>query len=103
MKGYGPIDAMVYPRFSGIRTFMRLPHIQTLTDVDFVIAGAPFDTGATYRVGARFGPESIRSASALLRPFHPNHNIDIFQYLSGRLIMVIFLLFLATYLKAMLK
>ena len=64
MKGYGPIDAMEYPRFSGIRTFMRLPQVQDLAGVDFAIVGAPFDTGATYRVGARFGPEGIRSASA---------------------------------------
>lgn len=83
MKGYGPVDAMVYPRFSGIRTFMRLPHVANLDGVDFAIIGAPFDTGATFRVGARFGPEAIRSASVLLRPFHPDLNIDIFQYLSG--------------------
>jgi agmatinase len=83
MKGYGPVDAMVYPRFSGIRTFMRLPYIHDLAGVDFAIIGAPFDTGATYRVGARFGPEAIRSASALLRPFHPDLNINIFEHLSG--------------------
>lgn len=83
MKGYGPIDAMVYPRFSGIRTFMRLPHLTDLTSVDFAVIGAPFDTGATYRVGARFGPEAIRSASALLRPFHPELNVNIFDHLSG--------------------
>lgn len=83
MKGYGPIDAMVYPRFSGIRTFMRLPHVTDLEGVDFAVIGVPFDTGATYRVGARFGPEGIRSASALLRPYHPGHDVVIFDYLSG--------------------
>lgn len=83
MKGYGPIDAMEYPRFSGIRTFMRLPFVQDLDGVDFAIAGAPFDTGATYRAGARFGPEGIRSASALLRPYNPSLDINIFDYLSG--------------------
>jgi agmatinase len=83
MKGYGPIDAMEYPRFSGIRTFMRLPHVQDLQGVDFAIAGAPFDTGATYRVGARFGPEGIRSASALLRPYNASLDINLFDYLSG--------------------
>ena len=41
MKGYGPVDAMEYPRFSGIRTFMRLPHVQDLSSVDFAIIGAP--------------------------------------------------------------
>jgi agmatinase len=83
MKGYGPVDAMVFPRFSGLRTFMRLPHVTDLMGVDFAIVGIPFDTGATYRVGARFGPEGIRSASVLLRPFHPELNINIFEHLSG--------------------
>ena len=83
MKGYGPIDAMEYPRFSGIRTFMRLPNVTDLTGVDFAIIGAPFDTGATYRVGARFGPEGIRSASALLRPYNASLDVAIFDHLSG--------------------
>lgn len=63
---YQPLDAMVYPRYSGIRTFMRLPHITALTGVDFTIVGVPFDTGGTYRVGARFGPAEIRDQSANL-------------------------------------
>ena len=83
MKGYGPIDAMEYPRFSGIRTFMRLPHVIGLQDVDFAIIGVPFDTGGTFRVGARFGPEAIRSASVLLRPHNPALNVSIFEKLSG--------------------
>jgi agmatinase len=82
-KRYQPVDAMVYPRFSGIRTFMRLPYVTELTSVDFAIVGVPFDTGGTYRVGARFGPEGIRSASALLRPYHPEHEIAIFEHCSG--------------------
>jgi len=83
MKGHGPVDAMQFPRFSGIRTFMRLPLVQDLEGVDFAIIGAPFDTGATYRAGARFGPEGIRSASVLLRPYNPSQDIQIFDYLSG--------------------
>jgi agmatinase len=83
MKGYGPVDAMKYPRFSGIRTFMRLPHVTDLDGVDFAVIGAPFDTGSTFRVGARFGPEGIRSASALLRPYNPSLDVLIFDHLSG--------------------
>ena len=56
---------MVYPRYSGLRTFMRLPHVTRLEGVDFAIVGAPFDTGGTYRVGARFGPAAIRDQSML--------------------------------------
>jgi agmatinase len=65
------MDAQVIPRFAGIRTFMRLPHVTELEGVDAAAVGIPFDTGTSYRSGARFGPEAIRSASALLRPFHP--------------------------------
>jgi agmatinase len=74
---------MEFPRFSGIRTFMRLPYIQDLSEVDFAIIGVPFDTGVTYRAGARFGPEGIRSASVLLRPFNPELNVNIYDFLSG--------------------
>jgi len=80
---YRPVDAMVYPRFSGIRTFMRLPQITDLTDVDFAIVGVPFDTGGTYRVGARFGPEGIRSQSMLLRQHNAALNVSIFDICSG--------------------
>jgi agmatinase len=80
---YRPVDAMVYPRFSGIRTFMRLPYVTDLTGVDFAVVGVPFDTGGTFRVGARFGPEGIRSQSTLLRPYNPALKIAIFDVCSG--------------------
>lgn len=80
---YRPLDAMVYPRFSGIRTFMRLPHVTDLNEADIAIAGVPFDTGGTFRVGARFGPESIRTHSMLLRPYNPAQQINIFEWCGG--------------------
>lgn len=82
-KRYRPVDAMVYPRFSGIRTFMRLPYVTDLTGVDFAVVGVPFDTGGTFRVGARFGPEGIRSQSTLLRPYNPALKVPIFDICSG--------------------
>ena len=82
-KKYMPLDAMEYPRFEGIRTFMRLPHVTDLNDVDFAVVGVPFDTGATFRVGARFGPAGIRDNSLLLRPYNPAQEIEIFKYCSG--------------------
>jgi len=82
-QSYRPVDAMVYPRFSGIRTFMRLPYVTALTGVDFAVVGVPFDTGGTFRVGARFGPEGIRSQSTLLRPYNPALKIAIFDVCSG--------------------
>jgi agmatinase len=74
---------MVYPRFSGIRTFMRLPYITDLEGVDFAIVGVPFDTGGTFRVGARFGPEGIRNQSMLLRTYNPALKVPIFDICSG--------------------
>jgi agmatinase len=79
---YEPADSFVTPRFSGVRTFMRLPNTQDLENADVAIVGAPFDTGASFRVGARFGPEGIRSASHLLRPYNPSQDIIIFEHLS---------------------
>jgi agmatinase len=79
---YQPIDARITPRFAGIRTFARLPHVRDdLTGVDVAIVGFPFDTATSYRSGARFGPEGIRSASALLRPFNAHHGVDVFERL----------------------
>lgn len=83
MNKYKPLDAMEYPRFEGIRTFMRLPHITDFQDVDFLIAGVPFDTGGTFRVGARFGPSGVRENSLLLRPYNPAQEIEIFDYCNG--------------------
>ena len=77
-----PLDAQVIPRFAGVRTFMRLPHTNDLTGVDAAVFGIPFDTATSYRTGARFGPEAIRSASALLRPFHAGFGIDLVETLS---------------------
>jgi agmatinase len=82
-KGHAPIDAMEYPRFSGVRTFMRLPHETNLDNVDFAVVGVPFDTGATFRVGARFGPEAIRSSSVCLRPYNPALDVALFEVSSG--------------------
>ncbi len=71
------------PRFAGIKTFMRLPHKTDIQDCDFAVMGLPFDTGSTYRIGARFGPEAIRSISALIKPYNAYHKIDIFDYIAG--------------------
>jgi agmatinase len=82
MTRYEPADSFETPRFSGVRTFMRLPNVQDLENADAAIVGAPFDTGATFRAGARFGPEYIRSVSHLLRRYNPSLDVEIFDYLS---------------------
>jgi agmatinase len=80
--GYRPIDARIYPRFAGIRSFMRLPHTTDLAGVDAAAVGIPFDTATSFRPGARFGPEAIRSASVLLRSYHPALGVDLHESLS---------------------
>jgi agmatinase len=72
----------VIPRFAGIRTFMRAPHVTDLAGVDAVVYGIPFDTATSYRTGPRFGPEAIRSASALIRPYHPVLEVNVVDALS---------------------
>jgi agmatinase len=36
----------------------------------------------TYRTGPRFGPEAVRSASVLIRPYHPVHEVNVVERLS---------------------
>src|SRR6202165_3427419 len=70
------------PRFTGIGTFMRLPNVADMTGVDAAFIGIPFDTAVSYRIGGRFGPAAIREASRLLRPYHVEQEIEIFDHLS---------------------
>ena len=65
---YQPPEASHAPRYTGIRTFARVPHVESLEDVDVAVVGVPFDTATSMRPGARFGPAGIRDASLLLRP-----------------------------------
>ena len=82
MVRYEPANSLETPRFSGVRTFMRLPNNQDLGNADAAIVGVPFDTGASFRAGARFGPEGIRSMSHMLRPYNPSQEVSIFEHLS---------------------
>ena len=77
-----PPPASAGPRFTGPRTFMRLPHLQTTDDVDLAFVGVPTDDAVSYRSGARFGPEAVRSASVLLRPYNPHLGVDVVERLS---------------------
>jgi agmatinase len=79
---YRPLDAQLIPRFAGVRTYMRAPHVTDLAGVDAAVYGIPFDTATSYRTGARFGPEAIRSASALMRPYHPALDVNVVESLS---------------------
>jgi agmatinase len=79
---YGPASASASPRFTGIRTFARCPACEDWAGADVALLGVPFDSGVSFRPGARFGPAAIREMSLLLRPYHPVHEIDVFGSLS---------------------
>ena len=68
---YGPADSSQTPRFSGPRTFMRLPLRESLDDVDVAVIGVPTDDAVSFRSGARFGPEGIRSRVGAAAPVQP--------------------------------
>ncbi|MBP2369098.1 agmatinase [Pseudonocardia parietis] len=67
----GPTDAGAVPRFAGPATFARLPRLDEVDRADVAVLGLPFDSGVSYRPGARFGPAHVRASSKLLRPYHP--------------------------------
>jgi agmatinase len=71
----------VSPRFAQPATFMRLPHQTDLASVDVAILGAPFDSGTSYRPGARLGPREIRAQSSLIRPYSIFQKVSPFERL----------------------
>lgn len=77
-----PQDSLAVPRFVGVPSFMRLPLQAGAAGLDAAILGLPSDSGAPFRTGARMGPNAIRQASIMLRPFNPYRgNIDVFETL----------------------
>lgn len=68
-----PVSGFVTPRFGGIATFMRLPHVplDEAKGIDIGLAGIPWDGGTTNRSGPRHGPRQVRDNSAMIRRVHP--------------------------------
>ena len=66
---YEPLSGREFPRFSGIKTFFRMPHVSVGSDYDVALVGVPYDGGVSYRPGARFAPSHVRQASSLGRGF----------------------------------
>jgi agmatinase len=79
---YEPWDARKAPRFTGPRTYARLPYVKELDGVDAAVFGIPWDGGASFRSGARFGPEGVRSASGMIRTYNPVQRVQVFGVLS---------------------
>jgi agmatinase len=79
-------DARVTPRFAGVCTFCRYPMLEHVVPesrpVDWALYGVPFDTGVTYRPGARFGPRAIREASQYVKAYSIEHDVNVCEVLS---------------------
>ncbi|CTQ54920.1 Guanidinobutyrase [Roseibium album] len=68
---FHPVSGFDLPRFAGVPTFMRLPHVeldsQRLADVQVGLIGTPWDGGTTNRPGPRHGPRQLRDMSTMIR------------------------------------
>jgi agmatinase len=76
VTGSSQPDATQSPRFTGLRSFMRLPAAAGPEPPDVAIVGIPFDTAASFRPGQRFGPSAVRDISVLMRPSNQFHGIN---------------------------
>jgi guanidinopropionase len=68
---FTPVSGIDLPRFAGIPTFMRLPHVPLdhprFGEVQIGLVGAPWDGGTTNRPGPRHGPRQLRDLSTMIR------------------------------------
>ncbi len=80
-KEFKPLSGREFPRFSGIKTFFRLPIADIQESFDVALFGIPYDGAVSYRPGARFAPTQIRDASSLGRGFHMTRAISLFERL----------------------
>nr|WP_222932128.1 agmatinase [Pseudomonas oryzihabitans] len=58
------------PRFGGIASMLRLPHLASPQGLDAAFIGIPLDIGTSLRSGTRFGPRQLRSESVMIRPYN---------------------------------
>ena len=78
-----PTSALSSPRFCNMGTFMRMQKVDSAEGLDFVIAGAPFDTASSFRSGSRFGPNAIRNISAMMKPNNVIMQVNIMDGVKG--------------------
>ncbi len=79
-------DTRRQPRFAGVSTFCRYPLLDLVPaesrPIDWAVYGVPYDSGVTYRPGARFGPRAIRDASQYVKRYSMHHGVDVCETLS---------------------
>ena len=83
MTDYKPITPQQQPKFAGIKTYLRLPHLQATQGIDFAVVGVPWDGATSYRTGQRLGPDAIRKVSVTLRPYNLALDVGIFEHCCG--------------------
>ena len=83
MSNYQPPSASGSPRFCNMGNFMRLPKENSAEGLDFGIIGIPFDTAASFRAGARFGPNGVRNISAMIKPNNVAMGVNIMDSIKG--------------------
>ena len=83
---FHPISGFDLPRFAGVPTFMRLPHVpyghERFGDVQVGLIGVPWDSGTTNRPGPRHGPRQLRDASTMMRAQHAISGVRPFEAVS---------------------
>ena len=83
---FQPVSGMELPRFAGVPTFMRLPHVPKgharFEDVNVGLIGVPWDSGTTNRPGPRHGPRQLRDASTMIRAQHAANGVRPFEALN---------------------
>jgi len=65
-----PLGGNEMPRFGGIASMLRLPHLASPVGLDAAFIGIPLDIGTSLRSGTRFGPRQLRSESVMIRPYN---------------------------------
>lgn len=78
---FKPLSGRDFPRFSGIKSFFRLPVVDLNQDFDVALFGIPFDGGVSYRPGGRFAPTRVREYSSLGRAYHMGRGVNLFEKL----------------------
>lgn len=78
---FQPVSGMEVPRFAGVATFMRLPHVVPgdAGNVDIGLIGVPWDGGTSNRAGPRHGPRQMRDQSTMIRHRHHALGFSPFQ------------------------
>ena len=66
------MSGLVTPRFGGVATFFRLPHVSVdeAKNIDIGVVGIPWDGGTTNRPGPRHAPRQMRDQSSMVRRMH---------------------------------